>query len=762
MSVRNQSHLSSPGFDDCVGTLFEWDPVSGPASNPFKFRYYEEIYIGRDPKKCQYVVEDPVVSNKHVRIYTIIFDHENPEEVAPLVYAQDLSRNGTSWNGSFIGKGTGGVLLSDGDVLRLSPRFYIQFRCGTRPQEDAFDRVQRSEMKSFEKQYTITNRKLGSGAYGQVHMAINKETGQQVACKVVDIRGLRRKLQQLEAQKSTSFRNSRKPAAEVNDHAQVEEVNKWTRRNYQTKYIEKKIKVYDREAEILENLRHPNIISLEQVIKTQNTIYIFQDLITAGDLFSFLEYKGGRLNDIETAVIVRQILMALEYLHDKNIVHRDLKPDNILMTSLADGCRVVLTDFGCARVVEPNLQRMSTLMGTLEYTAPEVIRSASLNREGYTKAVDLWSLGCITVVLLTGGPPFNDPKTSKYSEKHARECDLEQLEADEYWISAGERPKDFVYRLLVLDEAKRMDVKQALQHDWFTNPVHKSEFEELYKRAIKDWKPRPFRGPIFLEYDPVAKKWKRRNKDKEVRQPKQPVPIDPPYKPYPHRLSQILYPKPPRSASGTVPPSINFSSRSVAVCTPSGKDRAASPTLSDPDLPKLSKAAKKKEVKEISLRKGPKSNATKILDDPKGLGIITNRLKSCIRLPFSPGAWRERREDSILSEAKESNEETILQLPLSMTPTRLSTNAPTTAETKDAGTSTRVYILQRFSKTANMQSKKRPLDSIGEPEEDEVYEEVENAFSGERRKVIYGANTAARAKRLESDALFEWQRRHDL
>lgn len=51
MSVRNHSHLSSPGFDDCVGTLFEWDPVSGRASKPFKFRYYEEIYIGRDPKK---------------------------------------------------------------------------------------------------------------------------------------------------------------------------------------------------------------------------------------------------------------------------------------------------------------------------------------------------------------------------------------------------------------------------------------------------------------------------------------------------------------------------------------------------------------------------------------------------------------------------------------------------------------------------------------------------------------------------------------
>lgn len=87
-------------------------------------------------------------------------------------------------------------------------------------------------------------------------MAINKETGQQLACKVVNIRGLRKKLQQLEAQKSKFFHNSRKPAAEVNDRDQVEEVNKWTRRHYQTKYIEKKLKVYDREAEILENLRH--------------------------------------------------------------------------------------------------------------------------------------------------------------------------------------------------------------------------------------------------------------------------------------------------------------------------------------------------------------------------------------------------------------------------------------------------------------------------------------------------------------------------
>lgn len=98
--------------------------------------------------------------------------------------------------------------------------------------------------------------------------------------------------------------------------------------------------------------------------------YLFQELVTGGDLFSFIEYKGGRLHDVEAAVVVRQILLALEYLHDRNIVHRDLKPDNILMTSLADGCRVILTDFGCARYVKPRAARMSTILGTFEYCAP--------------------------------------------------------------------------------------------------------------------------------------------------------------------------------------------------------------------------------------------------------------------------------------------------------------------------------------------------------------------------------------------------------
>lgn len=99
---------------------------------------------------------------------------------------------------------------------------------------------------------------------------------------------------------------------------------------------------------------------------------MFTELVTCGDLFSFIQNNGGPLEEKTAALIIRQILLALEYLHGQNIVHRDVKPDNILMTSLEVGGRVVLADFGCARLVNQSVQRMSSVVGTLEYCAPYV------------------------------------------------------------------------------------------------------------------------------------------------------------------------------------------------------------------------------------------------------------------------------------------------------------------------------------------------------------------------------------------------------
>lgn len=153
-----------PSCQGCyVGTLLEMDPQTGKTSNPLNISGSNELYVGRDRKRCQYVVNDPFISNRHLRIYTIIFDQENPDEVAPLVYAQDISLNGTSWNNYPMGKGNGSFLLSDGDTLKLSPSVHLLYRRDGHRSEDHFDMLQRVEMRVFEDQYTITQRKLGSG-----------------------------------------------------------------------------------------------------------------------------------------------------------------------------------------------------------------------------------------------------------------------------------------------------------------------------------------------------------------------------------------------------------------------------------------------------------------------------------------------------------------------------------------------------------------------------------------------------------------------
>lgn len=104
--------------------------------------------------------------------------------------------------------------------------------------------------------------------------------------------------------------------------------------------------------------------------------------MSAGDLFSFLEHKGGSLDESCTAVIVRQVLEALSYIHDQNVVHRDVKPENILIASLGDAKRVVLTDFGGAIKFSPTSAKkhevkriQSRNVGTMEYAAPYVSAS---------------------------------------------------------------------------------------------------------------------------------------------------------------------------------------------------------------------------------------------------------------------------------------------------------------------------------------------------------------------------------------------------
>lgn len=231
-----------------------------------------------------------------------------------------------------------------------------------------------NSLQLFKDRFEITNRILGVGGYGSVFAAIHKKSHRQLACKVVNVELCSPTKSKKKALKDfTSFR----PDKLAGHDAKIKSLKRRSPENRQ-------LKIRDnpqfREFEILKDLDHPNIIRLEKVFWSVNTFYIFQELVTGGDLFSFIESKSEPLSDIEAAVILRQILKAIEYIHDRDIVHRDLKPDNILVTSTAEGARIVVTDFGNARYLPENdaelhdlpatKRRMFTVAGTLEYVAP--------------------------------------------------------------------------------------------------------------------------------------------------------------------------------------------------------------------------------------------------------------------------------------------------------------------------------------------------------------------------------------------------------
>lgn len=146
---------------------------------------------------------------------------------------------------------------------------------------------------------------------------------------------------------------------------------------------------------------------------------------------------------------------------------------------------------------------MSIFCSVINKTNIEVIREVHKRNKtipkdyGYSKSVDMWSIGSIATALLTGDVIFTDRTHVDYEYKPqdvilglSATCDLSVLDVHPVWLTVGHRPKDFIRNLLVLDESRRMSATQALAHPWFTNKCHAAEFEALYDRATKDWRPR--------------------------------------------------------------------------------------------------------------------------------------------------------------------------------------------------------------------------------------------------------------------------------
>ncbi|KAI7815846.1 kinase-like domain-containing protein [Gamsiella multidivaricata] len=358
------------------------------------------------------ILTENTISNCHCQFYT---------SSVGFVMCEDVSTNGTYWNGSLIGKGES-VVLSHGDSIRIRGNYHFIFQELTPPKLEHED----VEIGLIEKTYQILPLTLGKGTFAKVHVAIHRKTKAQLAVKIMD--------------------RIRYGVPEYSGGTDIE-----------------------KEVTILRTVDHANIVPVVDTIKTTRYIYIFMQMVTGGDLFDYI-VKNGPLSELEAKFVAYQTLLALQYLHNINISHRDLKPENLLLTSTTKYPRVLLTDFGMARQFEQG-RLMNTMCGTFAYMAPEVFDVKHAKGSGYGYTADCWSLGVTLYVVLSGTHPF----TSKYATEDERTMRLKMKNSlvfpSCYWKSISPEARQLIKRLLTMEPGKRWSVQDALRSNWIQDDI---------------------------------------------------------------------------------------------------------------------------------------------------------------------------------------------------------------------------------------------------------------------------------------------------
>ena len=269
---------------------------------------------------------------------------------------------------------------------------------------------------------------LGKGKFGLVKLGVHKESGREVAVKIIN----------------------KKLVGPVD----VQQVKS--------------------EIDILKIAKHPNIIKLYDVFENEKLIYIIMEYCAGGDLFSYIEKRGFRLKEERAAEIIHKLCTTIYFLHQYGIVHRDLKPENILMTDDTDNADIRLVDFGLGKIIGPG-ETCTEPFGTFSYVAPEV-----LQEKPYNFKVDLFAIGIITYLLVAGFLPF-DHETSE--KEIARQTVYEPTPfPSSIWKNISIEARMFVDNLLDKDPEKRMNIQEVLQHKWLQKFNKKEEENLVFKK----------------------------------------------------------------------------------------------------------------------------------------------------------------------------------------------------------------------------------------------------------------------------------------
>lgn len=251
---------------------------------------------------------------------------------------------------------------------------------------------------------------LGRGSSGRVKIGIHKVTGEKVAIKIIA--------------KSHLAANAS---------------------------VEKAVK---REIAVMKLISHPNIMSLIDVIDLSDSpnLYLVLEYVQGGELFEYL-ISQGRLSESEARKYFQQIIIGLDYCHRHLICHRDLKPENLLLDREKN---IKIADFGMASL-QPTGSLLETSCGSPHYASPEIVNGIPYDGS----ASDIWSCGIILYALLSGHLPFDDDNIRQL---------LNKVKVGKYKIPEhiSDDARDLITRILVINPAKRLTMKQVQNHPWFT------------------------------------------------------------------------------------------------------------------------------------------------------------------------------------------------------------------------------------------------------------------------------------------------------
>ena len=268
--------------------------------------------------------------------------------------------------------------------------------------------------KSFKSRYKLGDQ-LGEGAYSIVKAAVTKIGNKRVAVKIVDKHNLPKEDE--DALKS--------------------------------------------EVEILRSIKHNHIVQCFDFYEEGGYFYVVLEYLDGGELFDRIVKKTS-YTEKEARDTIFLVVSAIKYCHDKNVVHRDLKPENLILKSKTNDSDIKIADFGFAIKARGD-KSLRTQCGTPGYVAPEI-----LEHEPYGKAVDMWSIGVITYILLGGYPPFYDENQSKLFKKIKK---AEYQFHPENWNNISKEAMSFISGLLCLDASKRLSADQALDHPWLSTAL---------------------------------------------------------------------------------------------------------------------------------------------------------------------------------------------------------------------------------------------------------------------------------------------------